>query len=141
MSFTSLGMTVETLLGMKTNAWLRCQYYEKPDILFSLLYANEPSAFPHLRQFESSPTSESSDLWRTPTFPSHIPLSTEVSLSHRSLSCPLGLLLCFMMSAISSIPQWPSSPSGHSVPDSCFLGLTDPFRPIWSQLSIAFQLS
>lgn len=53
-SFKSLGVTVETLLSLKTNAWFRCQYYETPDILFSLLYANEPSAFPHLRWFESS---------------------------------------------------------------------------------------
>lgn len=85
--------------------------------------------------------SESSDLWRTPTFPSHIPPSTEVSLSHRSLSCPLGLLLCFMVPAISSITQWPSSPSGYSVPHSSFLGLTDHIYPIGSQLPIAFPLS
>lgn len=136
MSFKSLGMTVETLLGMKTNAWFRYQYYEKPDILFSMLYANEPSPF------LISGSLNHHDFWvirslENPNFPQPHP-TFHGSESHRSLSCPLGLLLCFMVPAMSSLTQWPSFPSGHSVPHPPFLASWTIFIP--SRLSIAFQL-
>lgn len=83
-------------------------------------------------------TSESSDLWRTPTFPSHIPLSTEVSLSHRSLSCPLGL---FCAAWCQPSLRSPSGPLFRLATESpILLSWTSWTIFIPARLSIAFQL-